>query len=38
MQAEMANLPPAERRIAAQPINALNATVNDLTNPVPPGA
>jgi hypothetical protein len=32
MQAEMANLPPAERRVAAQPISALNATVNDLTN------
>jgi hypothetical protein len=38
MQAEMANLPPAERRVAAQRINALNATVNDLTNPAPPGA
>jgi hypothetical protein len=38
MQAEMANLPPAERRVAAQRINAHNATVNDLTNPAPPGA
>jgi hypothetical protein len=35
MQAEMANLPPAKRPIAAQRINA---TVNDLTNPAPPGA
>jgi hypothetical protein len=34
----MANLPPAERRIAAQRINALNATISDLTSPAPPGA
>jgi hypothetical protein len=38
MQAEMANLPPTERRLAAQRINALNATVNDLINPAPPEA
>jgi hypothetical protein len=35
MQAEMANLPPAERRVAAQRINS---TVNDLTSPASPGA
>jgi hypothetical protein len=33
--AEMANLPPAERRVAAQRINA---PVNDLIDPAPPGA
>jgi hypothetical protein len=33
--AEMVNPPPAERRVAAQRINA---PVNDLTDPAPPGA
>jgi hypothetical protein len=35
MQAEMDNLPPAERRLNAQRIQALNATANNLTNPAP---
>jgi len=32
----MTNLPPAERRLAAQRIDALNATANNLTNPQHP--
>jgi hypothetical protein len=36
VQAEMTNLPPAERRLAAQRIDALNATANNLTNPQHP--
>jgi hypothetical protein len=35
MQAEMDNLPPTERRLNAQRIQALNATANNLTNPTP---
>jgi hypothetical protein len=35
MQAEMENLPPAERRLNAQRIQALNDTVDHLANPTP---
>jgi hypothetical protein len=36
MQTEMENLPPEERRLAAQRIQALNDTVNHLANPPQP--
>jgi hypothetical protein len=36
MQVEMDNLPPAERRLNAQRIDALNATAANLTNPTQP--